>query len=313
MDECGSDYAGTSTAESNSTAETSSSTGVETGNTSTSFSETTSNMDFGSSGASESYESNGGSNIVETSPCASQELAETAHTETKQSMITEYGMYMSNDQLEMLKSDETKEHLNVMSSETYIETFPKADLNVIGHCDSEGNIYMKDISPEVVEHVSTHETIHLCANRESYTAEDGTKVVVSGLRESRVSENGSIKDMNRGANEGFTELYTMRELENREKTESAYSIKAYSESRQWAERIEQLVGSDKTAAAYFGNEREAMENEFNRLNDNNSSAWESFSKDIDTLEYSKNPKEMDEARSRLAKQYNTMVCNKYKS
>ena len=311
MDENGSSCSSSAEVANSSSTETTSSTNTETLYTSSNFSETSTSLNAGETGISENYESDFNTNLSESQSTTSQELAETAHDETKQNMIAEHGQYMSEDQIAILESDETKDRLNVMTSEEYTETFSDVDVNVLGHCDSEGNIYMKDISPEIVEHVSTHETMHLCASRENYIDEDGNKVIISGLRESQFNEDGSVTDLNQGANEGLTEMYTLRELQNRGKTESAYALNAYSESRMWSERMEKLVGSEKMAAAYFGDERENLKQEFNRLNDNNPQAWENYSRDIDILEYSNDPNKIEQAKWRLMSQYSTMAHNKY--
>ena len=311
MDENGSGCLGNAEVADFSSTETTSSTNTETLDTSSNFSEMATSLNSSETSASKNYESDSNSNSSETQSVASQELAETAHDETKLAMIAEHGQYMSEEQIAMLESDETKERLNVLTSEEYTETFSDVDVNVLGHCDSEGNIYMKDISPEIVEHVSTHETMHLCANRENYIDESGNKVIISGLRESQFNEDGSVTNLNQGANEGLTEMYTLRELQNRGETESAYALNAYSESRMWSERMEKIVGSEKMAAAYFGGERENLKQEFNRLNDNNPHAWENYSRDIDILEYSNDPNKIEQAKWRLMSQYSTMAHNKY--
>ena len=291
--------------------ETTSSTNAETQDASSLVSETSTSFNTNETTDTENHESGFNSNFSETQSVTSQELAEIAHNETKQNMIAEHGRYMSEEQIATLESEETKDRLTVMTSEEYTETFPDVDFNVLGHCDSEGNIYMKDISPEIIKHVSTHETMHLCAHRENYMNEYGNKTIISGLRESLFNEDGSVTDLNRGANEGLTEMYTLRELQNRGEAESAYALNAYSESRMWSERIEKLIGSEKMAEAYFGGKRENFKKEFNRLNDNDPHAWENYSRDIDILEYSNDPNKIEQAKWRLMSQYSTMAHNKY--
>ena len=312
MKENESSYSATSEVSNISSSETASCKNAETPNMSLDLSETSETNNSSEIGRLKKYESDFNTHFSEVQSLTSQEVAEAAHDETKCNMIAEHGHYMSEDQIALLESDETKERLNVLTSEEYTETFSDVDVNVLGHCDSEGNIYMKDISPEIVEHVSTHETMHLCANRENYIDEEGNRVIISGLRESQFKEDGSFNDLNRGVNEGLTEMYTLRELRNRGETESAYALKeSYSESRMWSERMEKLVGSERMAAAYFGGERENLKQEFNRLNDNNPQAWENYSRDIDILEYSNDPSKIEQAKWRLMSQYVTMEQNKY--
>lgn len=242
---------------------------------------------------------------------STQELAETTHDKTKQEILSEYSQYMSKEHIERLEDDETKNKVLVMNSETYTETFVNMPFEVVGHCDSEGCIYIKDISPEIVEHISTHETMHLCANRENYIDNRGTGIIESGIRESHYENGKLIADFNQGANEGLTEMYTLRNLIERNSLESAYSINSYSEARMWAQRLEKLIGSEKTAEAYFGGKKDALRQEFIKLNNNEINAWIQYSKDIDVLTYSENEYEITQAKYRLAMQYKTMAENKY--
>ena len=45
------------------------------------------------------------------------------HDETKRDMMEEHGDVMNESQREMLDSDETKDHLNVISSQEYVDRF----------------------------------------------------------------------------------------------------------------------------------------------------------------------------------------------
>ena len=73
------------------------------------------------------------------------------------------------------------------------------------------------------------------------------------------------------------------------------------------ERIEGLVGEERLAEAYFGGRKAELEREFNRLNNNDETAWRSFSRDIDIVEYGNNLEEIQAARVRLALRYNDMM------
>ena len=240
-----------------------------------------------------------------------QGYAEKSFEETKQHTLEVHGNRMSEQQISNLESLDLKSQITVISDDEYGKKFPKADVNVLGHCDAEGNIYMKKRSETVISHVSTHETVHRCANRE--VIEDGaynTKYV-SGLHEVVRGRDGTlIKDANRGINEGVTEMYTLRELETRGETEAAYSINAYSESRMWAQRLEQLVGEDCIADAYFGRDNERLQTTFNRLDSGRADAWERFSKNVDILEYGRTSDEIERAQRELTEQYIEMLLNK---
>jgi len=242
---------------------------------------------------------------------SSKEIADKIHNETKQDVVKEHGEVMSAMQRQMLDADETKKRLNVISSQEYIEKFEDVPFNVIGHCDVDGNIFIKDISTPIIEHVSVHETMHLCADRQEVNAEDGTRKIVSGLRETTFHEDGRIIDKNERLNEGITEMYTMRELASHEMKDASEAIVSYPEARAWAERLEKLVGKENVEAAYFGKDKSSIEKEFNRLSGNDEGAWNRFSKDIEILEKSQNADEIRHAKERLFIQYKTAYVNKY--
>lgn len=240
-----------------------------------------------------------------------QTLAETAHTETKDHMIEFYGIYMSEGQRAMLESEETKNQLTVMSCKDYETQYSDFPSGVLGHCDPEGNIYIKGGSEATISHISTHETMHLCANRETYTDNTGTTRTTSGFHDVEVTSTGYvISDFNRGINEGFTELYTMRELESRGEQEAAYSVNAYLESQEWAQRLEEVLGKELVAEAYFGHGRESLEQEFAKLNQNVPEAWALFSQNVDIVEYSDDEQAVLQAKSELTQQYIEMLLNR---
>lgn len=243
--------------------------------------------------------------IEEQSP---QEIAANIHMETKEHVAQKYGECMTYDRIKELQSSESLEQLKVISAEEYQERFPTMPYGVLGHCDPEGNIYIKERSPADVKHITVHETMHLASEKDVMHSEGGD-VYVSGLREIKSQESTIISDKDRGINEGTTEMYTLREL--LDQGEDAHSISAYSESRMWMERIEGLVGEKRLAEAYFGGKKDELEKEFNRLNNNNENAWTEFSKDIDILEYGKNEAECIEARTRIAMRYNEMINEFY--
>ena len=163
----------------------------------------------------------------------------------------------------------------------------------------------------VIEHVSVHETMHLCADRQEINMENGDTKLVSGLRETTFHEDGRITDKNEKINEGITEMYTMRELRSQELDDASESIVSYPEARVWAERLEKLVGQENVEAAYFGTDKKSIEREFNRLSGNDESAWNRFSKDIDVVENSQDMDEIRHAKERLFIQYKTIYMNKY--
>lgn len=241
------------------------------------------------------------------------EIAEKAHFETKKSVLNEHGEVMSSSQRSMLESANTRENLHVVESEEYVERFPDVPFDVVGHCDRNGEIYIKNISPEAVKHISTHETIHLCAYRNRIeNNHDRSEITTSGLRDFKETRYGEITSRNTGINEGVTEMYTLRELKNRGDLEAANAMHCYAEERMWAERLEEVVGKETVEKAYFSGDRRLLISEFNRLNNNDVNAWNAFSENVDVLYKNGDRQAMEKASRELTNQYFTMIKNKYR-
>lgn len=239
-----------------------------------------------------------------------QGWAENAFRETKGAMLEQHRMRMSENQVSALEKVEDGNQIKVLSEKDYGERFPKVNANVLGHCDSEGNIYIKKRSEAMISHIATHETMHRCARRELQASENDGASFRSGLHEVRTGAEGTVEDVNRGINEGVTEMYTLRELSARGETEATQSITAYSESRMWAMRLEELVGADKVADAYFGQGQEGLKEAFNQLDTEHEDGWRKFSKNIDVVEYGADLAEVAQAQQELAEQYISMLLKK---
>ena len=240
---------------------------------------------------------------------ADNEVAESSCRNTWKSMIAENGQYMSTEHIERLSKIDEREIVTVMPAEEYVEQFPDAPFSVIGHCDPEGYIYMKNISAPQIEHTSTHETIHLCSYREFGHSFDRSEEKVGLRRTIRDNEDFSLT-RNRGINEGVTEMYTVRELDRRGALEKGDNLHCYEQSVMWAKRLEYMVGKETVAKAYFSGEDIQLKVRFNDLNGNELDAWDQFSKDVDTVEYNNNEEAVKEANRRLSEQFARMYINK---
>lgn len=239
-----------------------------------------------------------------------QEVADHTHIQTKESVVKQYGEYMTYDRIKEIQSHETLRALKVVAPEEYHEAFPNMPYGVMGHCDNEGNIFVKESTEANIRHITAHETMHLVSEKELHIENDGI-VYVSGLRESKVQGQIVISDLDLAVNEGTTEMYTLRELAKQGEDGAAFSVSAYSESRMWMERIEGLLGEKELAKAYFGGRKEELKREFNKLNNNDEAAWGKFSRDIDILEYGNDSEKCQAARIRLALRYGDMMKNCY--
>lgn len=250
------------------------------------------------------------SNIGEIKKKSLKETAVESHEKTVENISKEMGKYFTSETKKRLKEYDVNEKMNVIPCEEYQQRFHTEE-NVLGHCDHEGNIFIKYVEKESIKHISTHETMHLCSNRESIEDLDGNNTLYRGLREDSYKEGEEVKTIGRGINEGFTELYTIRELENRGEYEALCSFNSYEQGRLWAQRLESFVGKEKVEKAYFGGQTKELIDEFNRMNYDHPRAWENFCRDIDIVEYSENAVQRELAKGRLVEQYKFMFQNKY--
>ena len=139
-----------------------------------------------------------------------QEIAERMHVQTKEHALEKYGYTMSETQKQRLENENSKELVSVISSNEYSERY-NPDISVKGHCDSEGNIVMRDGDESFIKHVTVHETMHYSSFRENALS-GSSECIRSGLRETRFEDGVAVEDNNRAINEGFTEMYTNEEL-----------------------------------------------------------------------------------------------------
>ena len=239
----------------------------------------------------------------------SRETSEIAFTNTVEHISQEYESYISELDKARLNESIERSRPEVMTEIDYITRFPENDFNVLGHFDPVNEkIYIKDNNNEVLRHVSSHEAVHLCSHNEITSDNEGHTVVRSGIMETAIGEDG-IFDRNRGLNEGLTEMYALRELKAQGDTEAAGSITSYPEASGYAYMMEDIVGREAVADAYFGGNIEQLRTEFIRLNDNDETAWESFSKDVETVEYGTDNVEITSAKTRLSIMLMEMTMN----
>ena len=171
------------------------------------------------------------------------------------------------------------------------------------------------IDERQVERTTQHEVNHFASfNREeviSYDAEgDLTHIKkVSGIHNMEYWENPkgeitSFKDLNRGFNEGITQLYTIRQLENidPEKGIEAARQNGYLFATELAEQVEEVVGKEVMQKAYYGGDFAALKNRLESAGGVGS--FDRLSRCMDTVTYSRDYSEriwaMKEAHEILA-------------
>jgi hypothetical protein len=240
---------------------------------------------------------------------SAQKSAEQINEAVRAHNLEKYGEIMSAERRDALERYDSSEKIEVCSREAYNRAYPSGsagDFRVVGHCEADGKIVIKDVDPAMTRHISTHESTHLCAEKPVGFYESGFSRR-SGVFECNVcfNEGGecvSFTETGRGINEGLTELYALRELEAQGDTEAYDSMSSYLEASHHAERLEIAIGSERVEKAYFGEEKEALVRDFDRMCGENG-AWEQYAEDIDTITYSENAAAVAEANLRINGRY----------
>ena len=241
---------------------------------------------------------------------ASAKISAETYEKTIGHMTETFGDVMPEEQRVRIDIEREEKKPVVLSSEEYSQRFPKKDPSVLGHYDTEGRIYMREGSPEVIRHVTTHEALHLTSYNELDDTDPHRAVYRSGIREAAY-ENGKLtEDSNRALNEGITERYAMQELQRRGEVTSCWAVNAYPEAQRKAYELEGLVGSRTVQEAYFGGRAEQLKQEVIRLNGGDETAWDRFSRNVDVLEYSSDPEKIKQARLELTVQRAEMIAFK---
>ena len=243
----------------------------------------------------------------ETSP---QEISEDTFKRTIEHITGEFRDIMPESQLARIDIESENYKPKVLSAEDYSARFPEADPSVLGHYDAEGRIYLKEGTPEAVNHVTTHEAMHLTSFKELDDSSVHREIYRSGIREVVYNEDGVTENNNQALNEGITELYAVREMQRRGELSSIEALSAYPEAQRKAYELQGIVGSEAIQKAYFGGEIESLTAEVNRLNYGDETAWERYSRNIDILEYSTDANEIRNARRELTIQNAVMTSFK---
>ena len=251
--------------------------------------------------------------LSEVSPyctLSSQEIAEQTCSETMEQVLTSFKDIMPEEQLVRIDIETELYKPSVMSSEEYSQRFSETDPSVLGHCDETGKIYLKDSAPEVIRHVATHETMHRASFQETNDRQIGMETYRSGIREVVFCEGHVVEDNHQALNEGITELYAIKAMQHRGETASIESVCTYPEACQKAFELQEIVGKELLQRAYFGGERNLVSSEVIRLNGGEKTTWETYTRHVDILEYSTNPREIRESKKELTLLQSIMIANK---
>ena len=230
-----------------------------------------------------------------------------ASLQTQRSILMEHGDRFTYDNLSRIQSELGSNKTEIYNNNTFSEEKAPSlwAYNVLGMRDvQDGKICIKDNDDlDALRHVATHETMHDLSYQSadssvsSVVDENGKMVtstntiLLSGLhrieKKERIvdgmSEIPSIKQFNRYLNEGFTELYTIEQMQARGEFPS---FDSYTEEVGWAMALREKVGDDIIAEAYFGGDLDALAGRVNGMS-SIPDAWNELNKNIDAYHYSR--------------------------
>lgn len=220
---------------------------------------------------------------------------------TQRSILLENRECFDQDNLNRIWSEIGSNKLEIYNENKFAQDLANdsGKYKVVGLRDTrDGRICVRDTDNiKRLSHTATHETMHDLSfqKKESdsnvESDESGKSIIynrerfISGIHlaeTKNVEINGQIEakkieHANRYLNEGFTELYTIREMQKRGENPD---FDSYSQEVGWAMQIEEAVGEKIVADAYFGGNLEELKDEFNRMS-RIENAWEFINYHID--------------------------------
>lgn len=224
---------------------------------------------------------------------------------TKESVLAKCGDVIGEAQKERISQEIVPERYEIYNQKFFLETklagVPlEQRQNILGYHEvEEHNIALRDSdNSDELKHVATHETMHSLSYQEHLYQQNVDKWSEietldylgekdrSGIREitylnvesiSGSAERVRVSDTNSGLNEGLTELYTLREIQNRG---DEPGLAAYTQQVNWARKLEACVGENTVIEAYFGGRLENLKNSVNELGED-PHTWDQLSAAID--------------------------------
>lgn len=242
-----------------------------------------------------------------------------ASLQTQSSVLKEHDIRFTYENLTRIESEIGSNKIEIYNERTFAvdkdPTFGKYRILGLRDCP-DGKICVRDSEDlDTLRHVSTHETMHdlsyQATNHEVETLYDergravttSDTVLSSGLHrfeKREVTVNGEtlepeINQYNRYLNEGYTELYTIEEMQKRGESPS---FDSYTEEVGWAMVLRDKVGSDTIADAYFGGHLDELARRVDSMSDF-PKAWEQLNRHIDAYHYTKDKKHREAVNSIL--------------
>lgn len=246
--------------------------------------------------------------ILETFPTMeeAQRSIESYHKQSVDQILVMNGNYISEQGKERLQ--------NGITSIQAVEHNPGSHISgSFSFHNNQSSMKVANITVEQMERTTKHETNHFASfNREIIVPGDKGHTVykTSGIRQTSYfqtsrGERLAMDSRNRGMNEGLTTMYTNEQLMALDpaKGQAAARQNSYQHATEICRQMEEILGRETMAKAYYGGDLKGLEGKVNELAGEKS--FESLSRCLDRVTYSTNPAErvtaMKEAQEILAK------------
>lgn len=223
-----------------------------------------------------------------------------ATLQTQSSILTKYRECFDRENI-LRMSSEFGSNKTEIYNEPYFVTEKAPDVGsfkVVGLRDfPDGKICIRDCEDIIrLKHTATHETMHDLSYQHSahdvriVEADRGIAMIsqtdlTSGIHmvqktEKIVdgeSEGIEYKHFNRHLNEGFTELYTIEQMQERGEYPG---FDSYTQEVGWAVNLREIVGDELIAKAYFGGDIDGLQQRVDEMS-RSPRAWETLNFNID--------------------------------
>lgn len=218
-----------------------------------------------------------------------QELAENAHKTSASQILELNGQYLTQEGKERLERG-----VDVIRAVPYRNG--AENIGSFSYHDGKSEINICAIDVGQIERTTQHETNHFASyNMESIENPELSKKHVnkrSGIHCLEYTEDSKKRiiefvDQNRGFNEGITQMYTNRQLELQESGKGLEAARqnGYMFATELSEQVEQIIGVETVAQAYYGGKMEMLKKRIDVLGGNGT--FERLSKDMDKVTYSR--------------------------
>lgn len=209
-------------------------------------------------------------------------------------IIGRYGAFMD---MQTMKNVDEKFSESILLTDLKHDKYCR-EKGAIGYYNGEKTVILND-SNYSPESIAVHECMHFLSD--NGVTEDrkmpGCYCEHWGIAENVMdSKGGRLAVRNERINEGLTELYAQRERESLGLATD--EGKFYQNEVIIARYLEQCMGKDFVAEAYFSGRADLIENRFNQVLENDR-AWEQFSYAVNRLSRSQNPGEADYHREQV--------------